>query len=213
MKPLAIFANGAPCSLTLVNEILALNPFCVVLDGAITHIKTYSFQPHLWLGDFDHQLQKTFWTTLFPAMEVLHTPDQEYTDLEKALYWAVEHQFTDVYILWATGKRTDHHINNIVNIARFKQQLNIVLLDDYSVITPLPYRFKKHYPQGTPISLVPLGTVTGITTQNLKYPLNNSFLQLGYRNGTSNEVIETGWVSITYQEGDLLLMECKDETF
>jgi len=57
---------------------------------------------------------------------------------------------------------------------------------------------------------MPLGAVTGITTSNLEYPLENGALTLGYRTGSSNRVLEDGIVKITHEEGDLLLMECQD---
>ncbi len=56
----------------------------------------------------------------------------------------------------------------------------------------------------------PIGKVSGITTKNLFYPLNNEELTIGYRTGSSNHVAEDGIVSIEHTNGDLLLMECWD---
>ena len=73
------------------------------------------------------------------------------------------------------------------------------------------YRFyEKWYVAGTPISLIPIGQVDGITTKNLKYSLDNESLTMGYRSGSSNEALSDGIVSITHSSGDLLLMECWD---
>jgi thiamine pyrophosphokinase len=58
--------------------------------------------------------------------------------------------------------------------------------------------------------LIPVGTVEGIVTENLKYNLQNESLTLGYRIGSSNEVAEDGIIKISHQKGDLLMMECKD---
>ena len=57
---------------------------------------------------------------------------------------------------------------------------------------------------------MPIGEATGITTKNLKYSLYSETLKLGHRNGSSNEAIEDGEVHISYQTGDMLIMECKD---
>ena len=70
--------------------------------------------------------------------------------------------------------------------------------------------FEKWYTANTILSLIPIGKVTGITTQNLFYSLANEDLTIGYRTGSSNHVTEDGIVSITHKEGDLLLMECWD---
>jgi thiamine pyrophosphokinase len=52
--------------------------------------------------------------------------------------------------------------------------------------------------------------VKGIKTQNLKYQLNDEELHIGYRTGSSNEVLNDGMVVIEHREGDLLMMECFD---
>jgi thiamine pyrophosphokinase len=74
----------------------------------------------------------------------------------------------------------------------------------------LPQKFEKWFTKGSILSLMPVGTVEGISTQNLKYPLQNESLILGYRNGNSNEVLADGLVCISHAQGDLLLMECHD---
>lgn len=204
-----IFANGQPCSKALVDILLSQHTEAikVVLDGAIEHIESYKIIPDVWLGDFDHRLDEKKFLEQYPNLNIIHTPDQEYTDLEKAISWLIENKVKTVIILWATGKRLDHTVNNVVNIARFNPVLDkIILYDDYSVCIPLPKFFEQYFTQGSVISLLPLGEVKGIVTENLKYPLCNESLRLGYRNGTSNEVLSDGIVRIRYTVGDLLLV-------
>ena len=78
------------------------------------------------------------------------------------------------------------------------------------LVSILPKKFIKWYEKETPISLIPVGKASGISSKNLKYTLDNDELTLGYRTGSSNEVLETGIVEIEYSSGDLLLMECTD---
>ena len=113
-------------------------------------------------------------------------------------------------MVWATGKRADHTISNITNIVKYRNQLKIVVLDDHSKIYLLPPTFSKWFVAKTPLSLIPIGEVSGITTSNLKYPLHNESLHLGYRSGSSNEALYDGLVTIQHLQGDLLLMECVD---
>ena len=131
-------------------------------------------------------------------------------NLEKAFEYLIEKGHKAVNVVWATGKRADHTISNITNIVRFRNTLKIVILDDHSKIFLLPNKFEKWYPKNTPISLIPIGDVEGITTQNLFYPLHNEQLSIGYRTGSSNHVTQDGIVKIEHTEGDLLLMECFD---
>jgi thiamine pyrophosphokinase len=43
-----------------------------------------------------------------------------------------------------------------------------------------------------PISLIPIGHVTGIHSENLFYALQDESLTIGYRTGSSNHVIKDG---------------------
>jgi thiamine pyrophosphokinase len=95
-------------------------------------------------------------------------------------------------------------------IFRYRNQLKIVILDDHSKIFLLHNTFEKWYTANTILSLIPIGRVNGITTQNLFYSLHNEELNIGYRTGSSNHVIEDGIVAISHKDGDLLLMECWD---
>jgi thiamine pyrophosphokinase len=140
----------------------------------------------------------------------VYTPNQDKTDLEKAFDFLIEKGHKAVNVIWATGKRADHTISNLTNIIRYKHQLKIVILDDYSKVFVLPKKFEKWYPKNSIISLIPIGVVKGIVTKNLAYPLENDELILGYKSGNSNHVLEEGIVSITHKEGDLILMECWD---
>jgi thiamine pyrophosphokinase len=162
------------------------------------------------LGDFDHNFDANYYKeTQFP-IEIVHTPDQNKTDLEKAFDYLIKREIPAANVVWATGKRADHTISNITNIIRYRDKLQIVILDDHSKIHLLPKKFEKWYTKGTPISLIPIGEVHGISTKNLKYALHKESLLLGYRSGNSNEVLNDGIVIIEHQTGDLLLMECVD---
>ena len=84
------------------------------------------------------------------------------------------------------------------------------MFDDHSKIFLLPQKFQKWYPKNTVVSLIPIGEVHGIHSENLFYPLKDESLNLGYRTGSSNHVANDGLVVIKHAEGDLLLMECWD---
>ena len=209
-EPALIIANGASCSFELLGQLLEWSPIVVVLDSAIERVLQLDIKVDVLLGDFDGNFNPEIYKEKQYPLEIVHTPNQDKTDLEKALDYLIEKGHQAVNIVWATGKRADHTITNITNIIRYRNKLKIVILDDHSKIFLLPNKFEKWYTSKTPISLIPIGKVSGITTQNLFYPLKNEELTMGYRTGSSNHVIKDGIVSITHQEGDLLLMECLD---
>ncbi len=209
-EPALIIANGASCSFELLGQLLEWSPLVVVLDNAIERVLQLDIKVDVLLGDFDGEFNPEIYKEKQYPLEIVSTPNQDKTDLEKAFDYLIDKGHKAVNVVWATGKRADHTITNITNIVSYRNKLKIVILDDHSKIFLLPKKFEKWYTASTPISLIPVGNVSGITTQNLFYPLQNEDLAIGYRTGSSNHVAQDGIVSITHTEGDLLLMECLD---
>ena len=209
-EPALVIANGAACNSELLGQLLEWSPLVVVLDSAMERVMKLDIKVDVLLGDFDADFDAEKYKEIQFPLEIVHTPDQNKTDLEKAFDYLIDRKIPAVNVVWATGKRADHTINNLTIIAKYRYQLKIVLLDNNSKIYLLPNKFEKWYTKNSIISLIPIGEVGAITTKNLFYPLLNESLQLGYRTGSSNHVVEDGIVTITHQEGDLLLMECWD---
>jgi thiamine pyrophosphokinase len=209
-EPALIIANGASCSFELLGQLLEWSPIVIVLDNAIDRVLQLDIKVDVLLGDFDDDFDPEIYKEKQFPLEIVHTPNQDKTDLEKAFDYLIEKGHKAVNVVWATGKRADHTITNITNIVSYRNKLKIVILDDHSKIFLLPNKFEKWYTAKTPISLIPIGKVSGITTENLFYPLNNEELTIGYRTGSSNHVTKDGIVKIEHSEGDLLLMECFD---
>lgn len=210
-KHCLIIANGEECSAQITNKLLAESSLVIVLDGALYRVLEKQIPFQLLMGDFDHFRINEARELLPPDVEIIQTPDQEKTDLDKGIEMAISRGYKHIDIVWATGRRADHSITNMTNSVRYAHLANICLYDDYSIIYPITNNFRRSYKAGTIISLVPVGTVTGILLSNLRFPLNNEDLILGFRAGTSNEVLRDGEIAITYQTGYMLLMECFDK--
>lgn len=209
-EPALIIANGQSCSFELMGQLLEWSPIVMVLDGAIHRVLELGIKLDIVLGDFD-KIEN--WDELLAnqqPVEVVHTPDQNKTDLEKGLDFLIAKGHKAVNILWATGKRADHHINNLSTLAKYKDHITIVMLDDHSRIFNLPNQFTKWYTANQNISLIPLGSVFGLTTKGLTYNLQNEDLHLGQRTSSSNKTEADGLIEIKFDSGNLLLMECND---
>lgn len=209
-EPALIIANGASCSQELMDQLLEWSPYIIVLDAAIDRVLELNIKVDVLLGDFDRDFDSTVYLEKQYPLEIVHISDQNSTDLEKAFDFLIQKGMTAVNVIWATGKRADHTFTNITTIPKYKDSLKIVMLDDYSKIYRLPNTFKKWYTKDSIISLIPIGKVTNIYTENLQYSLYNETLELGIRTGSSNSVAEDGVVTISYNDGDLLIMECND---
>ncbi len=209
-EPALIIANGQPCSETLMHELLEWSPFIVVLDGALQKALNLGIKFDVVLGDFDYTDIRSIQAIIPPDTQIIHVPDQNKTDLEKGLEFLIEREIPAVNIVWATGKRSDHYINNIGTLARYHSKINMVMLDDHSKIFAIDSGFKKHKNKGDNFSLIPLNEVTNISTSNLDWNLNNSDLKFPYSTSSSNKVSTTDFVSVTFDSGFLLAMECND---
>ncbi|HTG66383.1 MAG TPA: thiamine diphosphokinase [Flavobacterium sp.] len=209
-EPALIIANGAACNPELLGQLLEWSPLVIVLDSAIERVMELDIKVDVLLGDFDRDFDANYYREKQYPLEIVHTPDQEKTDLEKAFDYLIERNIPSANVVWATGKRADHTITNLTCIARYRDKLKIVILDDHSKVFLLPKKFEKWYTANTIISLIPIGHVSGIHSENLFYPLKDDSLTIGYRTGSSNHVAQDGLVIIEHLEGDLLLMECMD---
>lgn len=210
-EPALIIANGEACSEDLLNQLMEWSPFVLVLDGAIHRVLENQIKFDAWLGDFDSG--KEIDLDQYPHLqhiEKVFTPNQNKTDLQKGIEFLVEKGFPAANIVWGTGKRQDHHFNNLFTLSQYHSKITLSVIDNHSRVYVLPNTFKKWYPKGTKLSIFPVGMATNISSENLVYNLINQTLQLPFSTSSSNEVLADGFVSITYETGHLLLMECWD---
>ncbi|HCS19521.1 MAG TPA: thiamine diphosphokinase [Bacteroidetes bacterium] len=209
-EPALIIANGESCSMELLGQLLEWSPTVLVLDGAAHKVEELGIKIDVLLGDFDRISDLSEFEQRQQPVRIIHTPDQNATDLEKAIEWLIQEGYPSANIIWATGKRADHTVNNMMSLFKYSSRIDLVMLDDYSRIFSLPKAYKKWYPAETIISLIPFGLVKGVSIKGLEYLLNNEDLESGIRSGSSNRVSVEGWIEIDYREGNLLLMECRD---
>ncbi len=209
-EPALIIADGQTCSIELINQLLEWSPYIVVLDGALPKVLTLGIKFDAVLGDFDDMTSVEIGNLIPPDTKVVHVPDQNKTDLEKGIEFLIDRKISAVNIIWATGKRSDHYLNNIGILARYHHQINMVMLDDNSRIFPIDSGFKKYKNKGENFSLMPLNEVKNINTTNLEWNLVNEDLKFPYSTSSSNRVSATDFVSVTFDSGFLLAMECND---
>lgn len=209
-EPAVIFANGAACSWELTAQVLEWSPYVLVLDGALERVINLGIKIDAVLGDFDSAKQIEDMLANQHPVEIIHTPDQNKTDLEKGLDFLIEKNHAAAHIIWATGRRADHTMANISNMVKYKEKLSLTMLDNHSRIFTLPSFFTKKYEPHALLSLIPVGKVEGITTRGLQYNLNDEVLELGGRIGSSNCATGEEPVYIEHRSGNLLLMECWD---
>src|SRR6187402_2082275 len=83
-EPALIIANGAACSSELLGQLLEWSPLVIVLDSAIERVIKLGIKVDVLLGDFDRGFDPQEFIQSQHPIEIVYTPDQEKTDLEKA---------------------------------------------------------------------------------------------------------------------------------
>ncbi len=196
-----ILCNGEPPPVSLFEECLEWSQIFIAADGGANAAFNLGHLPDIIIGDMDSYVPiENF------SAEIIHDPDQYSNDLEKALHLAKKKGAEMVKVLGATGLRLDQTLKNLSVLKQFDSQFEeLIFLDEQGITKLLPQKYKADFPEGTSISLFPLsGKVTGISTQGLKYELDNGFLENGVHDGSSNRIVSNP-VSIQHKKGDLLL--------
>ncbi len=196
-----ILCDGNPPPPGLFSAEAVPGVLLIAADGGARTAARLGFEPDVIIGDLD-----SYETTGNEKARIIHDPDQETNDLEKALSFALTESVQEVVIFSATGKRLDHTLKNLSVLKQFHGSFRKILIrDGYADIFLAGHLFRTELPLNTPVSLFPLsGRVEGITTKGLKFPLKNGFLENGVQDGSSNLTVEKT-VEIVHKKGDLLL--------
>lgn len=220
-----VVANGQACSPELLGQLLEWSPLVVALDGAFDRLLALGVKVDVVLGDMD-SLDGGRWNTALKSgdpdaleavrkhvegaqdgVQWVYAPDQEATDLQKALRWLWNRGQRSAQVLWANGPGPDHFYGNLHALATAPEGMAVGMIEDQSRTFRAPKNFSKCYREGDRLSLMPFPEAVSVTTENLFFALNQENLHAGQRIGISNRVVQNGRVRISYSDGCLLLSE------
>ncbi len=204
-----LFANGAyekpEYFLNLVKGFDCL----IGVDGGTHFLMDNGITPHLVVGDLD-SLRPQILAELQDKCLIHRDPDQSTFDLEKAVNLIRQNDGTHIVIAGATGKRLDHSLANLMLLSRFAES-DIKIIDTSQELffiapenaNPEGNTWKAQV--GTPVSLLPFGEVTGVTSKGLRYEcLDLRMNHLG-QIGSSNEM-SLPEASVSILKGTLLVI-------
>ncbi|MGL1889047.1 MAG: thiamine diphosphokinase [Reichenbachiella sp.] len=190
-----LLLNGeTPCELP---DLTSYDLICAT-DGAYQYLEKNKITPDFISGDFDSV------KSIPDHIEVIHTPDQDFTDFDKVLQILFNKGYSAVDVYGASGKEQDHFLGNLHTAIQWKDKMNLTFFDNHSSYFMANKTNEVSTSEGKIVSLFPFPTATGITTKGLQYPLNHENLSFGTRIGTRNVAIENE-VSITFESGDLFI--------
>jgi thiamine pyrophosphokinase len=173
----------------------------VAADSGAEFMKQHNLVPDIIVGDFDSSNPDTidrFQELGVPIVRLER--DKDKTDTEVALDLIARKGFETAIVIGATGgRRLDHELANVLLIEHYaKKGLDVILHSQGAVIFGVSG--DKHCPgmqtrvfAGNPgdwVTIMPITSrVTGATTANLKFSLNNEVLYRGNTLGVSNEML------------------------
>ena len=195
MKKALILLNGLP-----PKNLPDRNQFDIFLavDGAYNLLKELEIRPDLITGDFDSL------EAIPDNIEIVNTPNQDFTDFEKALQILFEREFTDVSIYGGSGNESDHFLGNISVALSWKDKLTIKFFDDFGTYFFVQEQFEISGILNKTVSLIPFPTASEITTSGLEFSLQQEDLSFGSRIGTRNRAV-SDQITIHFKEGNLLI--------
>ena len=201
IKSALLFINGTP-----PENLPETDGYDVVActDGAFHYLKERNFSLETLdfiSGDFDSHTGSD--ENLYHE-RFIFTPDQEFTDFQKALDILKNKEVKKVDVYGGSGGEQDHFLGNLHVAFLFKNDMEITFFDDFSSYFFILETFELNNVAGKMISLLPFPRVENLTTNGLNWELKNEELDLAKRVGTRNFAKENT-VKISYTKGDLLI--------
>lgn len=197
-----IFANGVLRGHQAVVELLQPDDLIIAANGGANHCLALGLQPNVLIGDLDsiQEADMVAWREM--GAEIFrYAPHKDENDLELALLYAKEKRIQDILILGGLGDRWDQTIANLLLPAYEKMKsLSITFWDQGQWLYLVGSQKILQGCAGQMISLIPIGgDAEGVSTQGLKWSLDDETLYFGATRGVSNVVVADQAVISVFQ--------------
>lgn len=206
-----VLCANAPFSgeaIALLREAAQTADLLVGVDGGARTLMRYDLIPQLVTGDGDSLTREEQETLVRAGAELVPTPDQDFTDLDKALAYVIEvKSATRITVFGAMGGRLDHSYSVFSALIKYGRRVPIALVDETARYELVAREWLCAEPnlRGCTLSLLAFGRVEGITMTGVRWPLTDDWLAPGLRDGTLNEITEAS-VHVQVRSGDLIVM-------
>lgn len=171
----------------------------VCADGAYQFLVEVGIKPDLIIGDFDSIEQ------LPDDVPHIHTPDQNFTDFEKAIKIIIEKGYKHMDVFAASGLEQDHFLGNLTTALKYRKKIKIIFFDDRQTYYFIKKKIVLNQVKNKIVSLFPFPKAKNIYSHGLKYPLKGLDMEMTKNQiGTRNIAIQNT-VKIKFSKGNLLL--------
>lgn len=183
-KNALICLNGHPLQKDLLFSKVEEADCVIAADGGLNWLVEYQVEPDFVVGDLDSAKKE-----YMGKIKAVHVDDQNSTDLEKSLMFAMREGFSTVNVVGIESGRIDHLLANFFLLSNFAQTLDLQIIGDNWVGKFLQKKNKIIAAQNTIVSIIPFSPCKGLTLEGFEYPLSNQALNVG-EVGVSNRTIK-----------------------
>jgi len=157
-------------------------------DGGANHLARIGLIPEAVVGDMDSISAAT--AAWLGHERLVRRPDQDRTDLEKALIFALDELgLRRLTVLGALGGRSDHEIGNLGLLWRLARGTDLVFRDEDSWTIAVDGTADIASRPGETWSFWSFDPAVLITLEGLRWPLHRQALPAGGRPSISNEAM------------------------
>jgi|LGOV01.1.fsa_nt_gb thiamine pyrophosphokinase len=189
-------------------KLLKSYDYIISVDGGAKHLEPLDLKPDLLIGDFDSIDYELLNQYKDIADVESYNSEKDETDSELAFMKVEELKPEIVHVVGFLGGRTDHTLNNVMLLIRYKN-INIQLIDEKNIVFYCNKSCKIQKREGYYLSLLVLSDIKGLNLSGVKYPLIDKNIKFPSSLTISNQIIENE-ASIEYSEGKLIAILSKD---
>ena len=115
--------------------------------------------------------------------------------------------FSEINLIGADGGRQDQFLSNLEILLKYSSKARLILWSKMERMEFVFGSWEEILPKGTTISLLPLfGGAEKVVTHGLEYDINNRALLPGKPPSGVSNLVKSNPVSITVQNGQILLV-------
>jgi len=179
-------------------------------DGGANHLARLGLRPTAVVGDLDSVSPET--RAWLGEECMIHRPDQDRTDLEKALEYAFDEVgIRNLTVLAALGGRTDHDLGNLGLLARLAMGERLIFEAADQTVLAVSGEASLAAIPGEAWSFWTFDPVLRVSVDGVRWPLENASIDAGTRPSISNEAVEDH-VTISTTGGSVIVMRHHSES-
>ena len=173
-------------------------------DGGANHLARIGLRPTVVVGDLDSVSPNT--RAWLGEECMVDRPDQDRTDLDKALEYGFEELgITNLTVLAALGGRTDHDLGNLGLLARLAMGDRLTYEAADQTVLAVAGEASLAANPGETWSFWTFDPTVRVTVEGVRWPLDNVSIDAGNRPSISNETVGNH-VEISATGGSVIVM-------